>query len=293
MNYDLFRALIERLGFLILLFIPVHWGVIELYKLWGAKVRRYYEALAWIVYGEETPQEDPEARPVGWVEGFRTGARLVPEELGPVCRRDWVAGAQRRLIESFVLRALGDSPVAEVSDADIENVVEIVRAAAPPEVRRAVEVLDGLLEAGVAEPEAAARALREIEPPGRLRERIEGWAEALEEASAKDRSVGASLDAWRRWTLEWHLPGELRARTGLANALKSAELRYHRDVARASGILVGIEAVALTWFVGALEGGVPIFLVAAFVPFGVLLLAPKVVKSLVDAVAGVGARLRG
>lgn len=290
---DLFERWIGDVGLLTLLFIPVHQGLIELYKLLGAKVRRYYEALAWIVYGHDTPSSDPEVKPVGLMEGFRTGARLVPEELGPACRRDWVRGVQRRLIESFVLRAVGDSPVAEVSDADIENVVAVVRAAAPPEVRRTVEVLEGLLESGISDPEAAARALGGIEPKGRVEDEVRGWIAELTDAATSGRSIGPLLAAWRRSFLERHLPGELRARTGLASALKSAELRYHRDLARVSGALAAVEAIAVCLFVGVFEGGIAVFLVTALVPFGVLLLAPRVTKALLDAVIGVGTRLRG
>ena len=58
-------------------------------------------------------------------------------------------------------------------------------------------------------------------------------------------------------------------------------------------VIALIEAIAIAFFVGAQAIRTGVFILAALIPFGALLLAPRGTKSLLDAIIGIGSRLRG
>lgn len=355
---------------LMAVFVPVHQALIELVKkVTGARIRRYWEALVFIVYGrmpeslgpadygqlkvalssppegagplrappdqpgagaaksmaatkskDEAPAEDMTAthqardlarsKRQGTSLGLRAGlaspASRVPKELGVDLRKRWAAGSERQLIESFTLRAVGDEPATEISEADIENVVRIARLAAPVEVRRTVETLNSLTEGGVSDPDQAARALELIEPKGALTETIDGWITALTAQPPKSQPVAQMLAGWRRALIEENLPAELRVRVDLGNALKAAEFRYHSDINRWSTLLAVLEGALIgTLSLGMViaadpEAGIPraltvqgghAFLIG-LISFGFLLVLPRATKSLTDMILGLGERLK-
>jgi hypothetical protein len=122
---------------------------------------------------------------------------------------------------------------------------------------------------------------------------ISGWIAHLQES---DVPVGALLEVWRREFIEKHLAGEVRARTELSNALRAAELRYHRTLSRFSQTLAAAEAVGVALLVGQVNivtSPTPLQgVVVGAVTFGALIVTPQGTKSLLDAVIGLGARLK-
>ncbi len=205
---------------------------------------------------------------------------------------DWVDGIEGRLIESFLLRSVGDDPVAEISDRDVENVANVARLGAPADVRRTIEWLDSLIARGTTDPAAAADALAKIPAGPELKKEIQAWVRALR-SKQPPRAVGALLEAWRAEFVERHLPAEVRARMELGNAFRAAEYRYHRVVHRFSFALAAVEAGLIAWGLTA-NGGASAWVTAlagGALAFGVLSVAPPAGKSLLDAVMGLGKRL--
>ncbi|MCW5893082.1 MAG: hypothetical protein KIT14_21415 [bacterium] len=283
---------------LIGLFAPVHQALVELFKLTGVKVRRYWEALLYIVYGSVYGAgEGPR-----WALLANKPIGTIPAGLSPELRRDWWDGPQRRLIESFVLRAVGDDPVSDVSDADVQNVTRIALMAAGPDCREVVEGLDQLIRSGARERGEISIGLEAFTPEdARIRETVARWLEMLGQV---ERVNPGLLQTWRDAFVEAFVPGVMRAERELANAIKAAEYRYHRQLHWASIAFAAVEAGLVTamlrnapldgppaampdtWSVSAM----PVVFLAAF---GLLLVAPRVSKSLTDSLVGLGARLRG
>ena len=278
----------QQLVELVLALSLFHQAIVELFKfLSKSKARHYYQALAYIVYGP--------LRAFGWTQSSAHVVRslfrkqwLVPADLGAGGQAEWAQGPQARLIESFLLRSVGDSPVTELSDADVENVARIARLKASSEVRRTIDLLESLLARGTSTRTEVVQALKTIKAKGVVGREISGWIAHLQESEVP---VGALLEVWRREFIEKHLAGEVRARTELSNALRAAELRYHRTLARFSQTLALAEAIG----VALVLGGQDHYLekaVAGAVAFGALIVTPQGTKSLLDAVIGLGARLK-
>lgn len=342
----LIKSLVETLK-LIAVFAPVHQAFIEVFKLRGRRVKYYYEALAYIVYGispdrpkaqerllgvgpndRQTPaaqEAAPEAantiasaktqliqsaqsatasriknsmdqKSLGFVEQWIGPERLVPATLGAGIQREWVSGAQRNIVEAFALRALGDSPVAEISDADIQNVIQVVRQAAPIAVRRTIETLNMLLEGTEKSREAVVSVLERISPQGELKDTIAAWIRDLNGSDALP--VNVVVAGWRRDLIETHLIGEIRARVDLANSLKSAEYRYHGDIRRASAVLAAVESVLLMLMLSGgnlldvtKPTGVNLMLVGLMC-FGFLVVLSQASKSVLDIIVGFAGRIK-
>jgi hypothetical protein len=331
--------LIKEVLILSALLSPIHVGLVEAIKLTGVRVRRYYEALASIVYarvpedstadatsgakpavqGEDpsTAKLAPAAQeavadsrrdpPLAFLEEWFRHTRLTPEWIGPGARREWAQGAQRNVVEAFALRALGDSPTAEISDQDVRNVIRVVRAAAPASVRLVVETFDALIQSGVNDPATVVAALRnahrEIAAASptdhRVRARLESLLSVLGDPSTAG-SVAPLLAQWWRKFIEDELPGEMLARVDLMNCLRAAEYRYHQDVRVWSAWIALAEALAVGIAVRkgilALQVAEPAaYLTALFagvVTVGLLLVLPQTSKSLLDMIKGLGDRLR-
>lgn len=287
--------ILKDAGMLTLLFIPIHQAGVEIFKLFGTKTKEYFEALKYIVFGPEKEKEKLRANYADslkyWL-GERWFSELgrTPRELDPGVRGKWVSGPEARLIESFLLRSLGDSPVSEISDSDIKNVVRIARQSAPEEVQKAIEALEYLLAKKQNDPKKALEVLKLAEPKGKLAGDIKEWTDKLKTLDAKDGTVEIHLDQWRRATVEKYLPGELRAKNELANALKSAEFRYHQTLFWFSTLLAAAESLVISRITDA--SGLVVFAVF-LVSFGALILAPRGTKSLLDAIVGIGSRLKG
>ncbi len=282
---------------LIAVFAPVHQGLIELFKLTGVKVRRYWEALLYVVYGNVYgPRETPPSplllnKPMG----------TIPAGLTEETRRSWWDGPQRRLIESFVLRAVGDDPVTDISDADIRNVIRIALMAAGPDCRQIVEGLDDMIRSGVRERADIEAGLAAFTPrDAAVLATVEDWKKTVEKATAVSPAL---LVAWREAFVEGFVPGVVRAERELGNAIKAAEYRYHRQLHWATVVFALAEAGMIAGLLrngalGKLEGAAEAWSVTAlpvvfFAAFGLLLVTPSISKSLTDALVGLGDRLRG
>jgi hypothetical protein len=282
----------QKVALVVGMLVPFHQAAIELWKLLGKKLARYYEALVYIIHGwVPLPGRRPRMGHLGPLENLFSGARLVPPALGPDQRRDWASGSEGRLMESFFLRGVGDSPETEISGTDIDNVVAIVRANSPLSVRHVLTVLDELLASGATDPVIAAVALDNVEPRDGVDPMLRAWSRVLRSDAGGARPVGVLLHLWRQQFLEEHLPGELRARTELGNAFKAAEYRYHNDLTRASLYLAVLEAAAVAWLV---HGNQAWITAGAFVvALGGLLVLPRGTKGILDAITGIGSRLAG
>jgi hypothetical protein len=290
---------------LIALFIPVHQAVIELYKLLGAKRRRYWEALVYIVYG-------PDALTVSGPGAVVDRFSVVPRGLDKLgVRGQWMSGSQRDLIQGFLLRALGTSPVADVSDADMRNVVEIARLSAPEPIRQLSRSFEAM-----ARTQTTVGAARQILQGIRIEpdhpQPVEGyeedaWVEDLRKFLAddvlavlpqapadQDRVVNAAvLLRWEDRLHEQFLRGAVRGRRELANALKAAEFRYQNALHWWSMVIAAVEAVLLayvTHFFFKVMGW-ELIMVGALT-FAAMVLGSQGSKSVLDAIIGIGARLK-
>jgi hypothetical protein len=263
------------------LFAPVHQGAIDAFKLLGLRSRQYWEALAWVVYGE------------GWSKrpGAFTFCGDAPRRtLDPQRLARWRSGPQVRLIESFLLRSIGDSPVTELSDADVANASRIARAEAghAGRVGAALEEIVRSLPRSSSELVRLLGDLREEGPDAQpeVNEQLEEWRRAAE--SSPD-VIPAELLVWRAQFNERFLPGVVRAEVELPNALKSAEYRYHWYLRVASATLAVAEGAIIAW--GLNFTGTTLAL-GWFVAAGALLVLPQGTKSLTDALLGIGRRFR-
>ncbi len=300
---------ISRVIGLITLFIPIHQALIEVYKLTGAKQRRYWEALMYIVYG-------PKGR-TKWADSFM----IVPISLNAIekgSRTKWMKGPQKDLIQSFLLRAVGDSPVPDVSQADIQNVIEVARLSAPQAIRQMSRMLEQMTRAQLSV-DAARELINSvsIEDTGtepvegferreewltRLRQLVHEWRDELDEVQrrAGDKVPAmvnpALVTLWQEVFNERFLKGAVRARGELANALKSAEFRYHEVLARWSIALAVVESVVIAWVAPKLFDVQfqPWHLwVIGAIAFASTILGSRGSKSLLDAIIGIGTRLKG
>lgn len=147
---------------LIALFSIVHQAMLELYKLLSRyKMRRYWDALAYVVYGPDArvDAQTPDATNRPDAAGYRAVSALkrpigafsrMPIDLNERAQRELSRGD--RLIESFLLRAVGDSPVSEISDSDIRNVIEMAREIAGP-AGHISRMFEDLIRAGTRRPD--------------------------------------------------------------------------------------------------------------------------------------------
>ena len=269
-------------------FVVVHQALIELYKLVSRyKMRRYWEALAYVVYGPEMkPDEDREWRPAR-MDRVRGAFARLPSTLSPKVRSRWSEGSEDRLIQSFLLRAVGDNPVTDISDSDIKNVIEIARQAAEGEAGEVSRLLEDLVRSGTrsgTEIIATFERLHLTDP--RVSEWVTQWIRGL--ADAQDISA-ALLVALQNQFDTTFVPGILRAKRELANALKAAEFQYHRNLHGASTVLAAVEGLVISCVLKL--GGID-FLISAVVAFGLLLVLPRGSKSLTDAVIAIGSRMK-
>ncbi|MGH7304911.1 MAG: hypothetical protein ACRELZ_16635 [Candidatus Rokuibacteriota bacterium] len=304
---------ITRIIGLTTMFIPVHQALLEVYKLTGAKQRRYWEALVYIVYG-------PKGRPT-WADTVR----IVPVSLDTLdqgSRNKWMNGPQVDLIQSFLLRAVGDSPVPDVSDADIRNVTEVARMSAPRPIQQLSRMLEQMTRAQLSVDTADAliasvpiedgqtQPVEGFERPADwvalLREVVQRWRDALK--AAREQAVKAGSPAivnpamvilWEEAFNERFLKGAVRARRELANALKSAEFRYHEVLFRWSTVLAVVEGVVIAWMTQQLFGKATApfewwhLWAVGGLAFAAMILGSRGSKSLLDAVIGIGTRLKG
>ena len=213
----------------------------------------------------------------------------------PVAPYEWHAGPQARLVEAFLARGIGDDPVSEISDADVENVSRIARLVAPEDVQHLLHLLDQLLGGRFASGDTAAGLLEKFKIEIHcewLQKTLNDWISDLK--GTDEQTAAVLLHHWREHIIETHVKGEKRARTELGNAMKAAEYRYHNDIGWASFVLAIFESFAVLWLKrcdsGYTDAEVPAF--AFFLILGTLLLAPRGTKGLLDAVIGIGARLK-
>lgn len=279
MNDFLSREFLEFVGS----FTLVHQALIDLFKLTGIRARRYAEALAYIVFGRTTPPPGAVARRRSFVMWGALPANWPAAVFG-----SWQEGPEATLIQSFLLRTVGDSPVADVSDSDIENAVRIARRVAGPELERASLLLDELVRRGVTKADDIAMALGSLSPTSApLVALVQRW---LGEIAGQPVISVALLADWRRELNQRLIPGVERAQAELANALKAAEYRYHGELHLCSLALAIIEGAAI----GCLSASDSSeMLLNGIVAAGLLLVLPRGTKSLTDALLGIGARLRG
>jgi len=289
-------------------FIPIHQAIIEIYKLWGTKARRYWEALAYIVYGPELKPGDLQEWRRSWPDAVKGFFFSVPTTLHPRFRKEWGHGPQARLIQSFLIRAIGDSPVTEISDADVKNVAQIARMVRPKKIRRVSELLDEMirsvptkLDVAIAQLEALPKENEENEDitPKENEEvtaLIGTWIKKLEDMKRQNISetvVPGFFMIWRNQFVERFLPGIIRAEKELANAIKASEFRYHRELAWVSAGFAALEAILISAFLVSPQPRLSWFLTSIAFAAGALILAPRGTKSLLDAVIGIGSRLKG
>jgi hypothetical protein len=257
----------------VVLFTPVHQALLEVFKQFGLRARQYWEALAYIVYGED------------WAKGGRrwTFTTHVPNSIGTI-GKEWANGPQGRLIESFLLRSVGDTPSTDLSDADIANTARVARLAAG-HAGRVGGVLDDLVRVVPRSSQELVRVLEALQEDGgdrAVNEQLRAWADlARDEPDVSP----ARLLVWRAQFNQKFLPGVIRAEVELPNALKSAEYRYHWYLRWASMVLAAIEGlvIAAAWAFNPFA-----WLVAA----GLLFVFPQATKSLTDALVGIGKRFR-
>jgi hypothetical protein len=284
--------LLENFAVTTAAFIPVHQGAVEAIKsLTRIKLRRYFEAIAGVVYGrdfERVPGADRATR-LGRLEWLVDDARIVPAKLGAERRRAWVRGAERQLVEAFMIRGVGDSPNPEISDADVENVARIIREEAAPALREAARRLRLLVAQGVADGRDAAAIAREIPAEGELRAELDAFA-ARVGGLATPTAVNVEVNAFAQAFVERFMQREYVARIELPNALKSAELRYHMDLLRISTLVALLEAIAIVQLI---PGTTAERLFGGIAAAALLFVGSQGSKGLLDALIGLGGRLRG
>ena len=275
---------------LIFVFSIFHQAIIELAKsLFGIRTRQYYRAMNYVVYGETAAA----ALPVRISSSFLT----VPYDIQS--RERWRTGAVSHLVDSFILRGLGDKDETEITDADIRNVVSVVRESHPGQ-GAVLELLDLLIRREEDDTEPVRRLLgerrREAGSAGEpdWSRRVGEWIDALP-PNQKDDTLPVRLSVWRDRFVHDYLPGEMRARSGLRNALKAAEYRYHHAVAQITLILALFESIAILRLLASESKAVDPTYVAVGVfiaSFGALNVVPRGTKSLLDLIMGLGSRIR-
>jgi hypothetical protein len=199
--------------------------------------------------------------------------------------------AEHRLIQSFLLRAVGDNPVTEISEADVRNVAEVVREAADPAARAVSRALEDLVRRGERSTAEVKEALQHAAPQeGPVREWVDRMLRTL---SGSDVTVARLVGEQTSFD-ERFIEGIGRARRELPNALKAAEFDAHRNLHYASMWLAVAEAVIIGFAGGAVAKPTPKAFdpLSAMVGFGLLMVLPRGTKSLTDAIVGLGARLK-
>lgn len=299
--------LIEILG----AFVVLHQAIVELFKLTGVKSRRYWEALAYIVYGPTLSQGGKkQARRLRSDVFSSQPSTIDPFFLGERADRTTrpYTSPQERLIQSFLLRGVGDSPVTDVSDADIRNVIQVVRLAELNQGDSGLavtsELLDELLRTAPHDPAFIAQQFLHIKqehPTSILISLLDKWISDLPSLLVQGNVKPATLAVWRAELNQQYFQAILRAERELPNALKAAEFQYVRHLGKFSLLTAGIGAISVTVLLAGLEADSKLkvsldwydYLIAFGLSAGVLATVPRGTKSLLDAVIGLGNRMKG
>ena len=295
-------------------FIVFHQTIVELFKLTGVKSRRYWEALAYIVYGPTLSKKGKKQKKYWWHD-VASGS---PSTIDPFFQgkggddkdRPYTT-PQERLIQGFLLRGVGDSPVTDISDSDIRNVIQVIRFAELNQgdkgLARISELLDELIRTA---PHSSTFLIQQVShikqehPRSRVTELLDEWIATLSADASSDNVKPAALAIWRAELNQRYFQAILRAERELANALKSAEFQYVSHLSWFSSGTALIEALlvpVVLWSISnstnssGYETSLKIhdYLIAFILSFGVLATAPRGTKSLLDAVIGLGNRMKG
>lgn len=281
--------------------VPFHQAIVEVFKLTGVQSRRYWEALAYIVYGPTLTSDKTRRK-----KKYRDAVSSVPSTIDPLLINSKVQTTpQERLIESFLLRGVGDSPVTDISDSDIQNMIQVIRFAEMQQGDRglafASELLDELIRTVPHTSDFLIHRLTQLRrdnPHSRVGELIDKWVSELQ-TTAPGKSPKevrpAVLFIWRNELNLAYFPAILRAERELPNALKAAEFQYVRHLSRFSSGVAGIEAMLAVMMLNKLQDTLKMLDlgIALVLCFGVLVSVPRGTKSLLDAVIGLGNRMKG
>ncbi len=289
---------------LVVLFVPLHQSIVEIFKLTGAKPRRYWEALAYIVYGPTNARKQP------WRTRYKRTLKYAASRF-PFAAEPLLKGyeahttPQERLIESFLLRGVGDSPITEVSDSDVKNVIQVIRFVTmeeDPGLAFTSELIDELTRTTPHSPtfiiQRLSQILSDYPASEAVRTLASKWIEDINDlraANAQSDIKPAILFMWRNELNLKYLPAILRAERELPNALKAAEFQYVRHLSWFSTVIAAIEAFIITGLFTSLQSDPSWsdWIVALLLSFGVLITTPRGTKSLLDAIIGLGNRMKG
>ncbi|MEQ1794314.1 MAG: hypothetical protein ABL970_09010 [Nitrospira sp.] len=288
---------------LLVVFVPFHQSVVEIFKLTGTKTRRYWEALAYIIYGPTLSSGKPQNK-----SKYMPTISSFPATIDPLLRdNDAHTTPQERLIQSFLLRGVGDSPVTDISDSDVKNVIQVIRFATmkkDPGLSFASELIDELIRTAPHSPtfltQRFSSLLKDYPDSQPVRTLTRKWIEeidALRATSAQLDIKPAILFMWRNELNLKFFPAILRAERELPNALKAAEFQYVSHLSRFSSSIAGAEALIISGLFTGLQKeacwlSLDTIAVLAL-SFGALITAPRGTKSLLDAVIGLGNRMKG
>jgi hypothetical protein len=203
------------------------------------------------------------------------------------------------------LRGVGDSPVTDVSDADVRNVIQVARFAEMNQGDRGVavtsELLDELLRTAPHNATFVVQQLLRITqeyPTSRVVALLNKWKSDLSTLPSPSDVKPATLTIWRTELNQQYFQAILRAERELPNALKAAEFQYVRHLAKFSSLAAAIEALFVTTILASLTScSIPLawydYVLALILSFRVLATVPRGTKSLLDAVIGLGKRMGG
>lgn len=295
---------IKTLIGLVAMFVPVHQSIVEIFKLTGAKPRRYWEALAYIIYGPSDAKNEPWS--TRYRRKFKYAASRFPFSAEPLLKGyEAHTTPQERLIESFLLRGVGDSPITDISDSDVKNVIQVIRFAKmhdDPGLAFISELVDELIRTAPHNPQflnqRISRILSDYPKSEAVRTLTNKWIKDIKDllaANAQSDIKPAILFMWRNELNLKYLPAILRAERELPNALKAAEFQYVRHLSLFSTVLAAIEAFIITGLFTSLQShpSWSDWIVVLLLSFGALITTPRGTKSLLDAVIGLGNRMKG
>ena len=300
------EILIEILG----AFVVLHQAIVELFKLTGVKSRRYWEALAYIVYGPTLSRKGTR-QPKNWTNDIRSGR---PSTVDPFFQgkgsgeNQPYTNPQERLIQSFLLRGVGDSPVTDISDSDIRNVIQVVRFVEMNQGDRGLAVVSELLDEFIrTAPHNSTFITQQLShikrehPSSIVKALLKKWLSDLPPSSTPGDVKPATLAVWRSELNQQHFQAILRAERELPNALKAAEFQYVRHLGIFSLLAAVIGALLVTVLLAQLAADPKLavslhwydYAIALGLSIGVLATVPRGTKSLLDAVIGLGNRMKG
>ncbi len=280
-------------------FVPLHQALIEVFKLTGAKTRRYWEALAYIVYG-------PTLTKSGEVRSRHNAKDMIarfPTTVEEDLRSDKLPTTpQERLIQSFLLRGVGDSPVTDISDSDVKNVIQVIRfldMQDRPGIGFACELLDDLLRtiphSGSFVDQRIQQLRAKFQDYQPVMELTQNWLDDLATQKNPAEVKPAVLVMWRNELNLRYSPAVLRAERELPNVLKAAEFQYVQQLSIVSAILAFAETIVIALvyreMIGTEFRSLDLFVIVPL-SFGALVTLPRGTKSIIDAIMGLGNRLR-